>query len=52
MLAVAEVEAFDESYVIDWDESLMVGDRQEDEECARRAAIAFRYADDFFGRGE
>jgi D-glycero-D-manno-heptose 1,7-bisphosphate phosphatase len=37
-------------YYIDYDQSLFVGDREEDQECARRAGIAFQWADDFFGR--
>lgn len=50
MLAVAEVECFDEGYVVDWDNSLFVGDRGEDQECAKRAGMAFRWAHKFFGR--
>ena len=50
MLAQMEVEAFGEGYVVDWDQSMMVGDREEDQELARRAGIDFRWADVFFGR--
>ncbi len=50
MLAAIERECFDEGYVVDWDKSLMVGDRNEDAECARRAGVAFEWADTFFGR--
>lgn len=50
MLVDCEEHAFDAGYFVDWDNSLMVGDRPEDEECARRAGIAFRWADEFFGR--
>jgi len=34
--------------VADWDQSLMVGDRPEDQECAKRAGIDFHWAKDFF----
>lgn len=47
MLAIMEKEAFDYKYVIDWDNSLFVGDRPEDEECAKRAGIPFRHIDSF-----
>jgi D-glycero-D-manno-heptose 1,7-bisphosphate phosphatase len=50
MLAECETEAFADGYVIDWNNSLFVGDRPEDEECAKRAGIAFQWAWDFFGR--
>lgn len=50
MLALMEVECFEESIIVDWDSSLFVGDRGEDEECARRANIRFAHADEFFGR--
>lgn len=52
MLALIEFEAIQEGYVVDWDQSLFVGDRPEDEECARNARIPFRWADEFFGRGK
>ena len=50
MLALMELEAFREGYIIDWDESLFVGDRQEDRTCAEAAGIDFEWADSFFGR--
>ena len=50
MLAVLEFWAFDCGYVIDWDNSLFVGDRPEDKQCAESANIAFAWAHDFFGR--
>ena len=50
MLAMCEFEAFNAGLIVDWDKSLMVGDRPEDEECAKRAAIGFAWAWDFFGR--
>lgn len=52
MLALCEVEAFEAGYIVDWDKSLFVGDRPEDEQCAKNAGIAFQWADDFFNRGE
>lgn len=50
MLALCEVEAFDNGFVIDWDNSIFVGDREEDRECASRAGIRFIHANEFFGR--
>lgn len=42
MLAAAEMTAHELGIQIDWDKSLMVGDRPEDEECAKNARIAYR----------
>lgn len=50
MLAQCEFEAFNEGIVIDWNNSLFVGDRPEDEECAKRAGIQFMWAWQFFER--
>lgn len=50
MLVLCEYEAFNADYVVDWNNSIFVGDRPEDEECAARAHIAFQWAWDFFGR--
>jgi len=47
MLYIMETEAWAQGYVIDWDNSLFVGDRPEDEECAKRAGIPFRHIDSF-----
>jgi D-glycero-D-manno-heptose 1,7-bisphosphate phosphatase len=48
MLAIMEREAYDKgNIVVDWDNSLFVGDRPEDEECAKRAGIPFRHIDSF-----
>lgn len=47
MLAIMEMEAWDKGYVIDWDNSLFVGDRTEDEQCAKNAGIKFRHIDSF-----
>lgn len=47
MLYVMEIEAWKEGYVVDWDNSLFVGDRLEDEVCAQRAGIPFRHIDSF-----
>lgn len=35
---------------LDWKNSLMVGDRDEDRECAERGGVAFEWADIFFNR--
>lgn len=45
-------EAWRAGYIVDWNESLMVGDRPEDEECARLAHINFMWAWQFFSRGQ
>jgi len=50
MLDVSEVQLFNRGIIIDWDHSIFVGDRPEDEECARRAGIPFIHADRFFNR--
>lgn len=50
MLALCEVEAFDAGYIVDWDNSLFVGDRPEDEQCAKNAGIPFQWANEFFNR--
>lgn len=47
MLAVMEVEAYNNGFVIDWDNSLFIGDRPEDEQCAMNAGIKFRHIDSF-----
>lgn len=47
MLAEMEKHYFDRKVVIDWDNSLFVGDRQEDEDCAKSAGIEFMYVLDF-----
>lgn len=49
MLAIIEGESLERGWVIDWDNSIMVGDRPEDYECANRAGIQFQWAWDFFG---
>jgi D-glycero-D-manno-heptose 1,7-bisphosphate phosphatase len=49
MLAIMEAEAYNNGFVIDWDKSLFVGDRQEDEQCANRAGIPFHHIDYFEG---
>ncbi len=47
MLALAEFEAWNAGYMIDWDSSLFVGDRPEDEQCAANANIKFVHIDNF-----
>lgn len=51
MLAIAEND-FTTTYgiYIDLDNSIMVGDRPEDEECANNASIDFVHTNEFFGR--
>jgi D-glycero-D-manno-heptose 1,7-bisphosphate phosphatase len=48
MLALLEVEAWNEGYIIDWDKSIFVGDNDVDEGCAVNAGIRFEWAKDFF----
>jgi len=50
MLAVSEAQMFQQGIIIDWDKSIFVGDRFEDEECAQKAGIRFEWANAFFGR--
>ena len=50
MLVVCEVEALTSGIILDWDRSLFVGDRPEDQQCATNAGIGFQWAWDFFGR--
>ena len=50
MLAILEMEAFAGGYIIDWNESLLIGDRPEDATCANNAGIGYRSAIQFFGR--
>ncbi len=50
MLAVCEMEAWEAGYIVDWDNSVFVGDREEDRQCARNADITFYWANDFFQR--
>ena len=46
-LAIMEVECYNAGFIIDWDNSLFVGDRPEDEQCAIAAGIAFKHINDF-----
>lgn len=50
MLALMEVAAWDSGFVVDWDNSIMVGDGEEDKDLAKNADIAFLWADYFFSR--
>jgi D-glycero-D-manno-heptose 1,7-bisphosphate phosphatase len=50
MLALCEAEVFEHGYVVDWDRSVFVGDRPEDEELAANARLEFVHANQFFGR--
>ncbi len=47
MLAMLEVEAFNQGYIVDWDNSIFVGDRPEDAACAANAGIQFIHIDQF-----
>lgn len=47
MLVQAEQELYELGIMVDWDKSLMVGDRLEDEQCASKAEIAFMYINPF-----
>lgn len=50
MLAIFECDLGERGIIVDWDNSLMVGNSKEDQDFARRAKIEFRWARDFFGR--
>lgn len=50
MLAVVEYLSLKWGWVVDWEKSVMVGDRPEDYQCARSAEITFYWANDFFNR--
>lgn len=50
MLVQCEYTAYGDGYLIDWDNSIFVGDRPEDEQCAKNANVKFILADHFFGR--
>ena len=47
LLAQAEYNLSTKKMIADWDNSLFVGDRPEDQECAKRAGIPFMWAHDF-----
>lgn len=47
MLAECENDVWEHGIIIDWDNSLFVGDRPEDEQCAKNAGIPFRHIDNF-----
>jgi D-glycero-D-manno-heptose 1,7-bisphosphate phosphatase len=50
MLVLCEIEAQTLGYIVDWDNSIFVGDRDDDEFCALNAGIEFISAEDFFER--
>lgn len=47
MLVQAEVDLVESDLWPDWDNSLFVGDRPEDQQCAQSAGIPFMWAEDF-----
>lgn len=47
MITVAENEAIEQGYILDYERSLFVGDQMEDNVCAEKADIPFIYATDF-----
>jgi D-glycero-D-manno-heptose 1,7-bisphosphate phosphatase len=47
MLAIMEADAYQRGYVVDWDNSIFVGDRPEDDQCAKNAGMKFRHIDSF-----
>lgn len=50
MLAVAEWRLKELGVIVDWDRSLVVGDRDEDMLMARDAGVGFEWAHAYFGR--
>jgi D-glycero-D-manno-heptose 1,7-bisphosphate phosphatase len=47
MLALTEVELGKQGAIVDWNNSLMVGDRDDDLICAERAGVSFMWIEDF-----
>lgn len=47
MLALLELECFQHGRMVDWDNSIFVGDREEDKGCAENAGIKFIWANEF-----
>ena len=47
MLVMAEYDCYNAGYMIDWEHSLFVGDRDEDQQCAENAKINFMHINDF-----
>jgi D-glycero-D-manno-heptose 1,7-bisphosphate phosphatase len=50
MLVLCEIDAWEKGFIVDWDNSLFVGDRPEDEQCALNANINFQWSNEFFER--
>lgn len=50
MLAQLEMRMATRGYIIDWDNSLFVGDRPEDEGCANAAGVRFEHIDTFLNK--
>ncbi len=50
MLAFCEITAWSNGVIVDWDNSMFVGDKPEDRECAKKADIDFVPANEFFER--
>jgi D-glycero-D-manno-heptose 1,7-bisphosphate phosphatase len=50
MLVLCEAQAKESGIIIDWDESIFVGDREEDQQCAESAEVKFISANEFFSR--
>ena len=48
MLVLCEVKARDLGFIVDWDNSIFVGDRDDDKFCAETAGIEFKSAYEFF----
>ena len=47
MLVLLENDLYEYGVIIDWDNSLFVGDREEDEACANNAGVPFMHVDAF-----
>jgi D-glycero-D-manno-heptose 1,7-bisphosphate phosphatase len=50
MLAVMEAELEAEGIIVNWQFSLVIGDREDDKLLAENAGVEFQHADEFFGR--
>lgn len=51
MLVLTEAMLYQRGILADWPNSMMVGDRMEDFQCAMAAGIDFKWAEEFFLRG-
>jgi len=51
MLVECETDCYSNKIIVDWKESIFVGDREEDKQCAKNAGVKFIWANKFFSQG-